>query len=145
MPFRANPCWAEFHVIMTLPCWGTDTSSSAIISPSTALSPQSSLSIALCMGRETIPIPQDLPDAPFEPRAPNGSRLTCAAKRMLNCKQPKPITESVTTPMPQTRRQVQALVRAAPRLSWWWSLLPSTTEIVDRLHAPSQCGIAQLN
>jgi hypothetical protein len=44
-------------------------------------------------------------------RAPNGIRFTCAAKRMYNCKQPKHITESVTTPMPQTRRQVQALVR----------------------------------
>ena len=30
---------------------------------------------------------------------------------MHNCKQPKPITDSVTTPMPLTRRQVQALVR----------------------------------
>ena len=43
---------------------------------------------------------------------PNGSRLTCAAKRMLNCKQPTPITDPVTTPVPQTRRQVQPLVRA---------------------------------
>ena len=47
---------------------------------------------------------------------PNGSRLTCAAKRMLNCKQPTSITEPVTTPIPLTRRQVQPLVR--PRVSF---------------------------
>jgi len=35
----------------------------------------------------------------------------CAAKRMCNCRHPKPMTDPVTTPMPVARRQVQPLDR----------------------------------